>query len=97
MNQGRWIFGVITAIVFVVAGIQMLGIRSVAGDTINEAFYNAVGVLALGLAGLALLIAASGGEARSDPKKFRRCPLCHEVVWKSAARCPHCTGDIQVA
>jgi hypothetical protein len=88
---------VITAIVFVVAGIQMLGIRSVAGDTINEAFYNAVGVLSFGLAGLALLITAGGDEARNDPKKFRRCAARHEVVWKSASRCPHCTAVIDAA
>ncbi len=46
----RFTFGLIAAALFAVAGAEMRGIESVAGDTINEAFYQAVGLLCWGLA-----------------------------------------------
>lgn len=98
MNQGRTPFGILTAIVLVIAGIQMLGIRSIAGDTVAEAFYNAFGILAFGLAGIALLVASiPAPEARTDPKRYKRCTECNEVIHRVATRCPRCTTDLVAA
>jgi len=98
MNQGRTPFGIITALVLVVAGVQMLGIRSIAGDTVAEAFYNAFGILAFGLAGIALMIGSIPAvESRTSPQRFKRCTECHEVVYRVATRCPHCTTDLIAA
>lgn len=40
---------------FVVAGLQMVSLRSEAGNTIAELFDNAVGIFSFGMAGLTLL------------------------------------------
>lgn len=97
MSQGRTPFGILTAIVLVIAGIQMLGIRSIA-DTVAEAFHNAFGVLAFGLAEIALLVASiPAPEARTDPRRFKRCTEYNEVIHKVATRCPRCTTDLVAA
>lgn len=53
----RLIACVIAAALFGLAGLQMTSIQSQAGNTINEAFYQGVGVLSYGLAVLSLALA----------------------------------------
>ncbi len=57
----RALFGAIvtffTAGAFAVAGAEMLSIHSIAGNTIAELFYEAMGVFSIAMAGLTLLIA----------------------------------------
>ncbi len=47
---------IVAALIFAFAGIQLIGIHSIAGDTIAEAFYNAVGMMSFGFAALSLAI-----------------------------------------
>lgn len=44
----------------------MMSIRSIAGDTINEPFYNATALMSIGLGGLALVIAFNHSQARRE-------------------------------
>jgi len=43
------ILGIIASIVMIAAGIDMASIRSIRGDTVAEAFYNAIGGGFIGL------------------------------------------------
>lgn len=64
----RFTLGLIAAAFLVVAGVEMRGIESVAGDTINEAFYQAVGLLSWGLAvaSIAVTLPVEGFGRESD-------------------------------
>jgi len=52
----RLVVSVLAAYFFIDAGGDMSGIRSVSGDSINEAFYQAFGTLSYGLAALSIVI-----------------------------------------
>ena len=43
------VFGIIGSVIMMIAGINMTLIRSVAGNTVAEAFYNNMGVVFIGL------------------------------------------------
>jgi hypothetical protein len=68
----RALFGAIvtffTAGAFAVAGAEMLSIHSIAGNTIAELFYEAMGVFSIAMAGLTVLIALTldGGLGRVE-------------------------------
>ena len=98
------ILGVVAAVVFVVAGAAMVGLRSQAGNTVAEAFYQAMGVFSFGMAGMALLailildrlILLAGvteGETRSGAD-WKTCVECLEPVRVLATKCPHCASDL---
>src|SRR5690242_17499868 len=59
--------GVAGAILFTVAGLQLIGIRSISGDSIAEDSYHGIGVMSLGLAALSLgVTAAAASDAAHD-------------------------------
>jgi hypothetical protein len=57
---------VLTAAVFLYAGFLMLEIESEAGNTVAEAFYNAMGVFSLAMAGLTIVAAIPSPTATSS-------------------------------
>jgi hypothetical protein len=65
----RVIMGVVAAALFAVAGVQMLSLHSQAGNTVAEAFYNAVGLLSLGLAALSVAVAMPQTTATAGPPR----------------------------
>lgn len=75
----------------------MLSIRSVSGDSVAEAFYQAFGIFSFGLAGLGLLIGftpVTKDQEREHSREFKRCVECRELVWRTATRCPDCGTDL---
>ena len=95
------IFGLIAAAGFLVAGLNMLGLRSVAGNTVNEAFDQAMGVFSLGMSAfvvfgilavnhLSSLLQPSGHEEEG----WKTCVECLEPVREMATKCPHCGSDL---
>ena len=52
----RLILAFVAAALLAIAGWQMVGIRSISGDSINEAFYNAFGYAMFGFAALSLAL-----------------------------------------
>lgn len=92
-DQLRLILGILAALILLIAGVMMTGIQSVAGNTIDEAFYNAMGWGSIGLGAFALLVAIPGthpSDYPRSPASFKRCEECREVMRKDAQRCPHC-------
>jgi hypothetical protein len=53
---GQGVVAIIAALAFGLAGLQLISIQSLAGDTIAEAFYNGVGIMCFGLAALSIVI-----------------------------------------
>ena len=100
MRVIRNIVGTVAAVVFFIAGFTMLGIRSVSGDSVAEAFYQAFGVFSLGLGAATiafLLTAFTRDDQRTDAGRFKRCVECREVIFKQATRCPECRTDLIAA
>ena len=56
-----FVLGVLAAAAAAYAGLQMTMLRSVAGNTVAEAYYNAVGLLTLGVS--AFIFAVTFGVA----------------------------------
>lgn len=57
-SVGAVLFAVLAGVIFVVAGINLAALRSVAGGTVAEAFYNGVGWISIG-AGLLVFATVS--------------------------------------
>lgn len=55
----RGVLSGVAALLFAIAGFQMIGLRSVAGDTVAEAFYNSFGVFSLGMSALSVAVGAA--------------------------------------
>lgn len=86
----RLLAGIVAAIVFIVAALQM-NIHSVSGDTINEAFYQGMGLFSYGMAAFSIALAIpTGGDGPADRRHFGRCVACRELVRRGASSCPHC-------
>lgn len=64
MKQFLKIMGICSAILFLIAGFQLISITSVSGDSIAESFYHGVGWMSFGLALL------SGGLLIGLAEKF---------------------------
>ena len=93
MRGGRNLIGGAAALIFFWAGVTMLGIRSVSGDSVAEAFYQAFGIFSLGLGAATiafLLTPFTRDDQRKDPRHFKRCGECQEVVGKAATKCGFC-------
>lgn len=56
--MARTLFGIIAALLFAVAGLMMVELRSVGGGTVAEAFYNYFGIALFGVAALTIVIAS---------------------------------------
>jgi len=85
----------IAALAFIGAGVTMLGIRSISGDSVAEAFYQAYGFVAFGFAGVVLLLGFPPPRAEREPSAlWKRCVECQELVKQAATKCPHCTTDL---
>lgn len=63
----RGILATAGAVVFVMAGSKMRSIESISGDSIAEAFYEAMGLFAYGMAVLCLLVGLPG-RLLADPE-----------------------------
>lgn len=88
------------AAVFAFAGLTMLSIRSISGDSVAEAFYQAFGIFSFGLSGVALLIGfvpVTRDQERQDSHDFKRCVECQEYIMRKATRCPFCRTDLIAA
>jgi uncharacterized protein with PIN domain len=75
----------------------MVSIRSVSGESVAEAFYQAFGIFSFGLAGVALLIGfvpLTRDQERELSAGFKRCVECQEFVRRRATRCPYCRTDL---
>lgn len=59
----RGVLALAAAALFIWAGVSMLSLRSVGGNTVAELFDNYVGIFCLGMAALTLLIAAPKKDA----------------------------------
>lgn len=97
MPRLRPLVALLTAGIFVFAGLTMLSIRSVSGDSVAEAFYQAFGIFSFGFAGLALLtgfVPVTKDQEREHSRHFKRCVECQELVWRTATRCPECGTDL---
>jgi hypothetical protein len=57
----RFVAACVAAAVFFVAGVQMREITSVSGDSIDEAFYHALGLFSWGMAVLSLTLGITTG------------------------------------
>ena len=100
MRVARNLIGTVAALIFFFAGMTMLSIRSVSGDSVAEAFYQAFGVFSLGLGAATiafLLTSFTRDDQRKDPARFKRCIECREVIFKEATRCPECRTDLIAA
>jgi len=89
--------GLASAAIFIWAGITMLSIRSISGDSIAEAFYQAFGLFSFGFVGLSLiagLTPLTADDARANSAEYKRCVECQEYIWKTATKCPACTTDL---
>jgi hypothetical protein len=89
MRQGRNLIGGVAALIFFWAGITMIGIRSVSGDSVAEAVYQAFGIFSLGLgaATIAFMMTAfTVDDHRTTPAASSGVMLCQEVVGKAATR-----------
>ena len=51
------VVAIATPVAFAFAGFQMLSLKSVAGDSVAEFFYHAMGLFSLAMAGMAILVA----------------------------------------
>lgn len=97
MPRLRPLIGLVSAGLFVFAGISMLSIRSISGDSVAEAFYQTFGVFSFGLGGIALLmgfVPFTADQERQFSINFKRCAECQEHVRKLATRCPFCGTDL---
>ena len=87
MPRLRAIVALTTGGIFVFAGLTMLSIRSVSGDSVAEAFYQAFGIFTFGLAGLSLLVGftpLTQHQEREHSQEFKRCVECQELIWRTA-------------
>ena len=92
----RLAFGLIAAVILLVAGWAMAGIGSVAGNTIDGQFYQAVGWASTGLGMFAAAATLPGSHPSDYPrtaKSHKRCPECRETMRRDATRCPHCASS----
>lgn len=94
----RFVVATIAAIAFAAAGAQMTGLESAAGNTVAEAFDNAMGIFSYGMAALSIAV---GLPVQSGPAALALAPA-HEAPsapstavpvegWDPATRiCPSC-------
>lgn len=97
MPRFRPLVVLLSAGIFVVAGIAMLQIRSISGDSVAEVFYQAYGILSFGLAGIALLLGFvdfTVNQERQFSRDYKRCVQCQEFVPTAATKCGYCTTDL---
>lgn len=97
MPRFRPVVALLTAAIFVFAGYSMLQIRSISGDSVAEAFYQAYGIFSFGLAGIALLLGFvdfTKDQERQFSHDFKRCVECQELVPKAATKCSYCATDL---
>lgn len=97
MPRFRPVAGLASAAIFLWAGFAMMSIRSVSGDSIAEAFYQAFGLFSLGFVGLSLIagfVPLTVDDARQGSAEFKRCVECQEYIWKTATTCPACRTDL---
>lgn len=55
MRAGAWSIGLVGVLVFAYAGLTMVNLQSQAGNTVAEAFYQAMGYFSFGMAALTLV------------------------------------------
>ena len=88
----RLFMGIVAAILFALAGYLMVTIESEAGNTVAEAFYNAVGVLSFGLAALSVAVALPPTVLAGVSAIANEGPVSRVTGWYPDGErlCPHC-------
>lgn len=89
------LLGLLAAGLFGWAGLQMTSLHSQSGNSVAEAFDNAMGWFSFGMGALSAAWALSGPDRSDDLKPgYKRCVECAEPIREAATKCPHCTTDL---
>ena len=96
----RLIAGIAAAIAFVVAGAEMTSLESEAGNTVAEAFDNAMGVFSYGMAALSIALAMPATTAAAQSPVLSRAGSAGQVPvagWDPAGErvCPSCGKQVE--
>jgi hypothetical protein len=67
-DAARMLLAFGAALLFVIAGLQMVGLQSISGDTVAEAFYNDMGWFSFGMAALAAVFGVPRPEAKAEER-----------------------------